>query len=127
MNLKFNRYLFFNKNEVGTPCRLLKKYKIKRNSYAGKVILRIYDSYFGNAINIKREFLRYYKKEFKTCEQYLVCRFNMSEDLAKRICDEKKYYVDLEWKGDQIGYSFSYDDELKEQFWDFVGGIEYED
>ena len=51
----------------------------------------------------------------------------MPEELAQKVCSEKKYYVDLSWKGEQIGYSFSYDEELKAQFWDFVGGIENED
>lgn len=127
MSLKFNNFLFFNKGEVGTRRRLLRRYKIKANSYAGKVISRIYNFYFGNAINIKRDFFRYYKKEFKTCEEYLICKFNMPEDLAKRVCNEKRYYVDLSWKGDQVGHEFSHNDKLKEQFWSFVGGIEYED
>lgn len=126
-NLKFNNYLFFNLYEVGTKARLLNLYKVKRNSYAGEVIGRIYDLYFGNPINYRKEFRRYYKKEFDNCEQYLVCRFNMSEELARKICRNKKYYVDLEWKGEQVGDCFSYDDELKNQFWGFVGGLEYED
>lgn len=126
-NLKFNNYLFFNLYEVGTKARLLNLYKVKKNSYAGEVIGRIYDLYFGNPINYRKEFRRYYKKEFDNCEQYLVCRFNMSEELARKVCRNKKYYVDLEWKGDQVGYYFSYDDELKNQFWGFVGGLEYED
>lgn len=126
-NLKFNNYLFFNVYEVGTKARLLNLYKVKRNSYAGEVIGRIYDLYFGNPINYRKEFHKYYKKEFDTCEQYLICRFNMSEELAQKICRNKKYYVDLAWKGDQVGDYFSYDDELKNQFWRFVGGLEYED
>ena len=126
-NLKFNNYLFFNLYEVGTKARLLNLYKVKRNSYAGEVIGRIYDLYFGNPINYRKEFRRYYKKEFDNCEQYLVCRFNMSEELARKICRNKKYYVDLEWKGEQVGDCFSYDGELKNQFWGFVGGLEYED
>lgn len=105
-NLKFNNYLFFNLYEVGTKARLLNLYKVKKNSYAGEVIGRIYDLYFGNPINYRKEFRRYYKKEFDNCEQYLVCRFNMSEELARKVCRNKKYYVDLEWKGDQVGDYF---------------------
>ena len=126
MIIRFDKYLFFNKDEIITRCDILKKYKIKRNSYAGKVLMRIYDYYFGNAININKEFKRYYKREFGTCEQYLICRFNMSKDLAKKISENKKYYVNLEWKGEEIGYTFSFDDDLRKQFWDFVGGIKYE-
>jgi len=127
MNLKFNKFLFFNKSEVGTKNKLLRLYGVKKNSYAGRVVVRIYDSYFGKPIDIKKEFKKYYKKELKSCEQYLVCRFNMPEELAKRIVDEKKYYVDLEWQEDQPGLTFSYDDELKKQFWGFMGGLAYED
>lgn len=82
-NLKFNNYLFFNLYEVGTKARLLNLYKVKKNSYAGEVIGRIYDLYFGNPINYRKEFRRYYKKEFDNCEQYLVCRFNINCPLCQ--------------------------------------------
>lgn len=127
MNLKFDNYLFFNIHEVGTKARFLRLYKVKRNSYAGSVLCRIYDSYFSNPINIKKEYQKYYKIEYDSCEQFLVCHFNMSEELAEKICSSKRYYVDLGWKGDQTGESFSYDEELKKQFWEYAGGIEYED
>ena len=127
MNLKFKDYIFFNKNDIGSKRKLLKMYKVKKNSFAGKTISRIYDYYFGNSTNIKKEFYRYYKREFVDKLEYLTCHLNIPEDLAQKICDEKKYYVNLNWKGDQIGYSFLNDDKLKNQFWDFVGGIEYED
>lgn len=127
MNLKFNNYLFFNKNEVGTKNKLLRLYGVKKNSYAGTVVSRIYDSYFGNPTNIKKEFARYYKKEFDSYERYLVCRFNMPEELAKKVCEDKKYYVNLNWKAEQPGETFSYDEELRLQFWEFVGGLADED
>lgn len=126
MNLKFNGFLFFNKNEVGSKSILLKKYGVKKNSYAGNVLARIYDQYFGNSIEIKKEYKRYYKKEFRDYVQYLVCRFNMPETLAIKISEEKKYYVNLNWKEEQPGSRFSYDDDLRKQFWDFVGGLEDE-
>ena len=59
------------------------------------MIGRIYDLYFGNPINYRKEFRRYYKKEFDNCEQYLVCRFNMSEELARKVCRNKNNYVVL--------------------------------
>ena len=123
MILKFNNYLFFNKKEIGTRSKLLRLYKVKKNTYAGQVVDRIYNSLFGNPINIKSEFLKYYKKEFEYCNQYLICHFNMPEELARKICNEKKYYVDLNWKVDQIWNSFTFDEILTEKFWNLVGGM----
>ena len=126
MNIKCQNYLFFNKKEVGSRRKILNIYKVKKKSYAGNVILRIYNYYFGDSKNVKREYEIYYSKEFSNYKDYLICRFNISNELADTISKENMNYVDLDWKGDQVGESFSYEDKLKEQFWRFVGGIKYE-
>lgn len=123
MNIKFSHYIFFNRKNVGSKRKLAKIYKVKLNSYAGRVVERIYNYYFGDSIKIKKEYKRYYRKEYNSCEDFLICRFNMSRELAKKILKENTHYVDLEFKGDEISYSFSYDDELTEFFWNNLGGL----
>lgn len=123
MNIKFSHYLFFNKENIGSRRKLSRIYKIKLNSYAGRVLSRVYNFYFGNPINIQSEYRRYYKKEFKNCEDFLICRFNMPSELAKRILKESTHYVDLDYKGEEINFAFSYDDKLSDFFWNNVGGL----
>lgn len=124
--LKFNEYLFFNKKDIGTPNNILRYFKIKKNSYAGNVLLRVYHYYFGNAINLEKEYTKYYKKEFDNYKEYLICKFNMPSNLAEKIMNQKTLYVNLEWRGEQIKYSFYDDEKLRKLFLSYVGGIESE-
>lgn len=122
----YKRKVFFNKKDVCSIGIILKKYGVKGNSYAGNVLKRIYHYYFGDSVNLYKEYKKYYKKEFKTYDNYLECHLGLPDELRRKIVYRKIFYVNLEGKGEHIGDSFLYDDELKEQFWEFAGGIEYE-
>lgn len=41
-SIRANSYLFFDKKAVGSRARLQRRFGVKRNSYAGKTIKRIY-------------------------------------------------------------------------------------
>lgn len=127
MNMKFKDYFFFEKNSVKSKRKLLKYFGVRRNTYAGNVAERLHDYFYKNATNLKREYWKYYRKEFGDYEEYLICRFNMPERVAKLLCGEKIYYVNLKWKGEHPGDYFEYDDALRMKFWDFMGGLEIED
>lgn len=127
MNMKFKEYLFFEKISVKSKRKLLKYFGIRKNTYAGDVATRLYDYFYKNATNLKREYRKYYKKEFADYKDYLICRFNMPEHVAKRLCGENRYYVNLKWKGEHPGDYFEEDDVLRKKFWDFMGGLEIED
>lgn len=121
-SIRVNTYIFFDKKVVGSRRSLQKKFGLKGRSYAGNIMRRIYHYYFENAINVKREYKKFYKKEFPQYIDYLVCHFNISNQLADKISKSKLYYSDLEWKSDHINYSFSYDEKLSDLFWNSVGG-----
>lgn len=124
--VKFDRYIFFDKKQIGTINRMLRHYGVRKNSYAGGVIVRLYNYYFGNSIDVKKEFKKYYYKEYdKNYNEYLQCHFDMPERLSSVISKSKVFYVDLDGKFDRVGDSF-YDDDLVEDFWNYLGGIDNE-
>lgn len=123
----YNKMVLFEKRSVLSLKNLLKKYGVRGNSYAGEVLKRIYQYYFGDAVDMFKEYKKYYKNEFKTFDSYLECHLGLPEELRKKLEFRKIFYVNLDGKGEHIGDSFSYDDELKYQFWEIAGGIEYED
>lgn len=127
MNMKYKDYFFFQKETVKSKRKLLKHFGIRRNTYAGNVVKRLHDYFYKNAIDLKREYRKYYRKEFGDYKEYLMCRLNMPEHVAQQLCNEHSCYVNLKWKGEHPGDYFEYDDALKMKFWEFVGGLEIED
>lgn len=124
--IKYNNYLFFDKKVIGNAKQLMKKFGIKRNSYAGEVVKRLFSYCFEDAVKIKKEYNKYYKKEFGNYKDYLECHFEIPQTLIEKICEKNVCYVNLEEKGDRIGELFWDNDELKSEFWDLLGGLEHE-
>lgn len=122
----YGSYVFYDKKTVGSVRGLIKKYGIRYNSYAGEVIQRVFHYYFGDAINLKKEYRKYYMKEYAEFDKYLECHLGIPLNIRKTFSGTKVYYVDLDDKGDKIGDSFFYEENLKEQFWNLVGGLQNE-
>lgn len=124
--VKYGNYIFFEKRVVGSPRKLIRRYGVKHKSYAGEVLERIYYYFFGDAVDINKEYKKFYKKEYDSLDMYLECHLGIPERVRHKISTKKLLCVDLDSKGQRIGDSFYYDDGLREQFWDMVGGIENE-
>ena len=123
ITIKYNRYIFFDKKTVGSARRLVRRYGVRYNSYAGEVLQRIYHFYFGNATDIKKEYKKYYKKEFEDFDKYLEYHMGVKDDVRRKLKKNNVYYVNIDEKGEHIDDSFSYEEELKDQFWNLVGGL----
>lgn len=123
--IRYDSYVFYDKKTVGSVRRLLRKYGIKYRSYAGEVVQRVFHFYFGDAIDLKKEYQTYYIKEYGEFDKYLECHLGIPQYVRKNFKGTKVYYVNLDDKGEHIGDSF-YEDDLKDQFWNLVGGLHYE-
>ena len=125
--VKYGNYIFFDKKSVCSVSRLIRRYGVKRKSYAGEVLERIYYYYFGDAVNIKKEYKKFYKNEFDNVDMFLECHMGIPERVRRKLSAKRILFVNLDGKGQHIGDSFYYDDDgLKEQFWNMVGGLENE-
>lgn len=125
--IKTNGFCFFDKISIGAKRKMQKYYGVKNNTYAGKTIGRIYNQYFGNAYRVSKLYRKHYRKEFPSCKDFLICRFNLSQDLVEEIINKNLQCTNMEIKRDQIAYSFNYDDKLVDTFKKYVGGIRNED
>ena len=126
MIIKANGYCFFDRKSIGSKQKMQRYYGVKNNTYAGKTIERLYNLYFGNAYRVNKLYKKYYRKEFPSCKEYLICRHNLSKELAQEVADKNLYCTDMKMKKDQIAYSFNYDEELVNTFNEYVGGVRYE-
>ena len=125
--VKYGNYIFFDKKSVGSVSRLIHRYGVKRKSYAGEVLERIYYYYFGDAVNIKKEYKKFYKNEFDNVDMFFLFHMGIPERVRRKLSAKRILFVNLDGKGQHIGDSFYYDDDgLKEQFWNMVGGVENE-
>ncbi len=125
--IRYDRYIFFDKKTIGSVRKLTRQFGVRYNSFAGEVIQRIYHFYFGDAINLNKEYKRFYKNEFEDVDKYVACRLGIPKEVRKRLIGNRIFYVNLDEKGEDLDNSFDYDDELKNTFWDLLGGLENED
>jgi len=97
MIIKANGCCFFDKISIGSKRKMQKYYGVKNNKYAGKTIERVYNQYFGNAYRVSKLYRKYYRKEFPSCKDFLICRFNLNQDLAEEIIDKNllHWYPDI--------------------------------
>lgn len=126
MIIKANGYCFFDRNSIGSKRKLQKYYGVKNNSFAGNTIARLYKQYFGNAYRVRKIYKKFYRKEFPSCKDFLICRFNLSSNLAQEVVEKKLFYTNMEMKIDEISDSFYYDEELVNLFKQYVGGVRNE-
>lgn len=65
----------------------MKTLGVKKNTFAGNMISRVYDYYFQGAINLKKEYRKYYRKEFCSVEKFIEEHFNIELDDAKKLAE----------------------------------------
>ncbi len=124
--IRYDRFVFFDKKNVCSAHKLARIYGVECDSYAGDVLHRIHHFFFGDATDLRKEYRRFYKNEFDDVDQFLECHLNIPENVRRRLIGHSISYVNLDEKGEDLSDSFSYDDELKSQFWNLMGGIDDE-
>ena len=127
MVIMANQYCFFNRRKIGSKHGICKFFGVKEKSYAGKTLLRLYMQYFGDAELLRKTYRKYYRKEFLSYKDFLVCRYNLDDGVVEEIMQENMSCTNLSFKEDDIAYSFNSDDELRILFIEYVGGIRDED
>lgn len=75
-----------------------KFFGVKKNSYMGSIVERIYDYYCGGAINLYFTYLRYYRKEFSSYAAYLEKHFNLFTEEVEQLNSKRLYYKDLSFQ-----------------------------
>lgn len=116
----------FRNKDKKTYRKFIRFLRVKRNSYAARIAYRVYNEFFGNRYNLKRYYRQYYRKEFSSCEEFLINRWNMSDELAKTLAGENYYFTYCDYKKDRLSWWFSNDKKMVNLFSKFVGGIAHE-
>lgn len=67
---------------------LLRRAMVKPATYAGDLLLNLYDAIFCRSIELKREYATYYAVEYATFGEFVRKRFLLSHELAGKLNEE---------------------------------------
>ena len=126
MIYKTSEFVFFTHRACKNSRIFLKYLGVKKKSYAGRVARRLYNEFFGTKYKLNKYYKKYYGNEYESCSSFLINRWNLGEELAKKISKGNYYFTVRSYKKDNPSYYFDYDENLKSIFYNFVGGISYE-
>lgn len=119
---------YFRKKDISRKKKVMKKLGVKKNTFAGDMVSRMYDYYFQGAVNFRREYRKYYRKEFSSLEKFIEEHYNIETDAAKMLvagdysmkeCSRRSIERNIE--------TLNYDESFKKAFSEAVGGLEDED
>lgn len=118
------RMFFFDKTRCCRKSKLLKKFGVKSNSYFGTTFGRLYDYYFGSAIDLKKEYIHYYKKEFDSFEKYLLSHFDFDFSISYRILQmSRPFYNQMLLRPEQNLEILLEDSIINDVFWKGMRGV----
>jgi hypothetical protein len=93
-----DNHLFFIKRYNISLRGAYRLFGVKKKSYMGSVVRRIYDYYCGDASNLYFTYLRYYKSEFSSYEVYLEKHFNLFPEEVEQLKSRMLYHKDLSFQ-----------------------------
>lgn len=122
-SLQFGNYFFFVKKPIITSKYwFLRKLKIKKRSYIAITFSKIYDFFCNNAINLNKEYKKYYQKEYLSLEEYLQQKHNLFKDEIECLNNQNSYYKNIKICPNWNALSLFYDNRFVEIFSNFFGG-----
>lgn len=100
---------------------------VKKNTYAGSVVERIYDCYCKGAQSAYLTYLKYYRKEFPTFAKYLEGKFNLFPNEVNQIQSIFLFYKIIDYKVGDNTMQLLEDDAMLGILHRFLGGVIDED
>lgn len=92
MIIDIGKRIYFNRSKKYKKSYFYKILGFYPKSYFGQVIARIYDFYFKNAKLLKKDFKKYYKKEFASFDEYLNKKHNLFNNEIEKLKPNIAYF-----------------------------------
>ena len=125
---KTNGRVYFRRRNIPYKRRVMKNMGVKRNTFAGNMVSRVYDYYFQGSINFRKEYRKYYRKEFASVVEFIEEHFNIEYDDAKKFAEGNYSMKDCSRHTIERNIETLNDDEnFKGAFSKAVGGFINED
>ncbi len=125
---KINGKIYFRQKDIPHKRWIMKKMGVKKNTFAGNMISRVYDYYFQGAINFRKEYKKYYRKEFSSVDKFIQEHFNIECGDAKKLAEGNYSMKECSRRSIERNIeTLNYDESFKDAFSKAVGGLEDED
>ncbi len=124
--IKYDDLVFFIEKKKMKKKDFFKMVKVKKNSYLYNIYDRMYDFMLKGKVNLYKEYIKYYKKEYKDFSEYLSEKYHMNEEMKKMFENKKSCYKKYDLCCDQPILALMQDDEVKEIICKFMGGYVYD-
>ena len=125
---KINGRIYFRQKDIPHKRRVMKTMGVKRNTFAGNMISRVYDYYFQGAINFRKEYRRYYRNEFSSVDKFIQEHYNIECDDAQKLAEGNYSMKECSRRSIERNIeTLNYDESFKNAFSEAVGGLEDED
>ena len=118
--------VFFKKKRIPSKRSVMKKMGVKRKSYAGSLISRVYDHYFKDAVDFSRIYRSYYKHEFNNKSTFIQERYNIEPEISNRIVKENLCMKEMGIHVEGTLGTLLEDPEIERLFLDAIGGVKDE-
>ena len=120
--------IFFPAGRLPKKGKVLRMLGVKKKTFAGNMVSRMYDYYFSGFVDFCKEYRKYYNHEFPSLEEYIEERYNIDPGLAKKYAKGRYCMNECSRRSiDRNIETLNYDEEFKRKFSEAVGGIEDED
>ena len=119
--MRSKNYILFIKGLRTSKIGIYKYFGVRKNSYAGTIISRIYDYYCIGARNLFLEYLRFYRKEFSSYKEFLIQKYNVDDKAIEKVVPKRLYCKDIEKALDGQIDNFSYYDNFAKMIKEFIG------
>lgn len=125
---KIDGRIYFRQKDIPRKRQVMKTMGVKKNTFAGNMVSRVYDYYFQGAVNFRKEYQKYYRKEFSSVERFIEEHFNIEHDEAKKLATSDYSMKECShWSIERNIETLNYDKNFKRAFSKAVGGLEDED
>lgn len=113
--MQIGNYVFFIKTRKISLSRAYKHFGVKRKTYMGSVVKRIYNYYCTGADNLFLTYLIHYRKEYQSFREYLEKHFNLFPDEIEKVNSWRLHGKNLELQPENNMQALLDDAEIKKQ------------
>jgi len=120
--------IFLRRKDIPRKSQVMKKLGVKKNTFAGNMISRVYDYYFDGVLNLRKEYRTYYRKEFSSVEEFIEEHFNIEHNEAIKLAADDYSIKGYSYRSIESNIeTLNFDESFKKAFSEAVGGLADED
>lgn len=125
--MRSNTYCFF----LWSPRMLRRRayhfFGVRSKSYASRIVDNLYDFYIAGANNLRLQYFRYYKKEFRSYREFLTKRYALYPAEVEKLNSWRGFVKELMYEPNLYLEELIRDEKIEALMKNYLGESENED